>query len=70
MIIFSLVWEGGNDGCDERGNTGLGREKCIALLPFLFFFLFRRINVLDSITGPSSNVKPYYTPVFQERFIT
>lgn len=69
MIIYSLVW-GGNDGCDEPEETqDLVVKKCIAF--FLFFvlsFLFRKIYLWDSITGPFSNMNPYYTPVFQGRF--
>lgn len=63
-MFFGL---GGNDDRDERGNTGLGREKMHSVSTF-HLFLFRRTYLWDSITGPFSNMNPYYTPVFQKRF--
>lgn len=44
-MIYSLVW-GGNDDCDERGNTGLGREKMHSVSTFfLSFFISEDILV-------------------------
>lgn len=69
MIIFFSLEGRGNDGCDEPEETqDLVVKKCIALVTSFHLFLFRRTYLWDSITGPSSNVKLYYTPVFQERF--
>lgn len=40
MIFFSSLEGRGNDGCDEPEETqDLVVKKCIALLPFLSFFI-------------------------------
>lgn len=38
MIIFFNLEGRGNDGCDERGNTGLGREKMHSVSTFFLSF--------------------------------
>lgn len=62
--LFFYLEGRGNDGCDEPEETqDLVVKKCIALVLFFYLFLFRKIYLWDSITGPFSNMNPYHTPV-------
>lgn len=63
-IFFSL---GGNDGCDERGNTGLGREKCIALVFFFIFFISEDIR-MGFDYRPFFEQEPLLHPSFSRAF--